>query len=423
MHLGSSLAAQLVDSRELLLKLFDDLDEAQLAAPKLPIVNLPVWELGHVGWFQERWTLRHLRGMAPLRADADALFDSAAIAHDTRWELPLPARDEVKRYVAEVLERVVEGLETRVPDERDAYFHRLALFHEDMHGEAFVYTRRTLGCAPPRARELVLPHEGSLAGDVEIPGRRFRLGTDPAAEPFVFDNEMQAHEVDVATFRMARAPVTNAQFAEFVDAGGYARDELWSDAGRAWKASVDARAPLHWSRATGGGWSWRHYDRFVPLREHAPVLHVSWFEAEAYCTFASRRLPSEAEWELAASIDERGVKRRYPWGDAPPDAERACLDLMTIEPRNVAACATGDSAHGLRQLVGNVWEWTSSDFRAYPGFVAGPYAEYSEPWFSGHKVLRGGCYATRSRLIRSTWRNFYTPDRRDVLAGFRTCPR
>jgi iron(II)-dependent oxidoreductase len=163
----------------------------------------------------------------------------------------------------------------------------------------------------------------------------------------------------------------------------------------------------------------RRYDSLQPLAPHEPVIHVCWYEAEAYCNWAGRRLPTEAEWELAAATP---AKRRFPWGDSPPDARRANLDARAGGPVDVAAHPEGDSAYGCRQMVGNVWEWTATDFAPYPGFVVDPYKEYSQPWFSSpHKVLRGGCWATRGRLLRNTWRNFYPPDRRDVLAGFRTC--
>jgi iron(II)-dependent oxidoreductase len=176
---------------------------------------------------------------------------------------------------------------------------------------------------------------------------------------------------------------------------------------------------VYWHPAAGGRWLVRHFADLSPLAAHQPVVHLCWFEAEAYCRWAGRRLPTEAEWELAAATPR---KRRFPWGEDPPDEERANLDGRAGGPVDVGCHPAGDSAAGCRQMIGNVWEWTASDFQPYPGFVTDPYKEYSEPWFaSPHKVLRGGCWATRGRLLRNTWRNFYPPDRRDVLAGFRTC--
>jgi iron(II)-dependent oxidoreductase len=233
--------------------------------------------------------------------------------------------------------------------------------------------------------------------------------------------------VTVAPFRIARAPVTQAEFAEFVEAGGYRRPELRCEAGREWLAKVEAEFPLYWSPRSGGGFWRRDFNRLVALEEHRPVLHVNWFEADAYCRFAGRRLPTEAEWEFAAACGHapRGKdtllpKRRFPWGDDPPSPERAHLDARFLGCAEVGAYPVGDSVFGCRQMIGNVWEWTASDFLPYPGFSADPYREYSEPWFGNHKVLRGGCFATRGRLLRNAWRNFYTPDRRDVWCGFRT---
>jgi iron(II)-dependent oxidoreductase len=192
---------------------------------------------------------------------------------------------------------------------------------------------------------------------------------------------------------------------------------------------VRAEHPLHWRIDAPGRWLRMRYDQLVPLADHQPILHVSWHEAQAYCAFANRRLPTEAEWEIAASCEPDGLggiaarKRLFPWGDESPTPEHAHLDLDSDGCCDVGAFSRGDSAFGCRQMIGNVWEWTSSSFEPYPGFVVDPYKEYSQPWFGTHKVLRGGCFATRSRLLRNTWRNFYTPDRRDVLAGFRTCAR
>jgi iron(II)-dependent oxidoreductase len=415
------LGDDLRDSRARTLELVLDLDPTRWLGPRLAIVNPIQWEIGHVAWFQERWVLRHARGEAPLLADGDALYDSARVHHDTRWDLPLPSRSATLRYMEEVLERSLAALAACAEDR--AYFHRLALFHEDMHGEALTYTRQTLAYPAPSfvAAPAVDPGTlggGPLPGDVEVPHGRYMLGALPD-EPFVFDNEKWAHPIDVAPFRIARAPVTNEEFAAFVDAGGYEDARWWSRAGDRWRIEHDAHHPVHWERAPGGGWRERRFETTAPLAPHRPVIHVSWFEAEAYCRWSGRRLPTEAEWELAASTPD---KRRFPWGDAPPSTLTANLDGRAGGPVDVGAFAAGDSAYGCRQMIGNVWEWTASDFAPYPGFVVDPYKEYSEPWFATpHKVLRGGCWATRGRLLRSTWRNFYPPGRRDVLAGFRTC--
>jgi iron(II)-dependent oxidoreductase len=402
----------------------------------LRIVNPPIWEIGHVAWFQEKWALRHLRGLVPSRPDADTLYDSAVVAHDTRWELPLPSRPETLALMQQILDRVCDRLYAEPLSDAGLYFHLLALFHEDMHDEAMAYTRQTLGYPRPR---LPAPPDaetdgetigsqggGPLPGDVVVPGGRFFLGAAPD-EGFVFDNEKWAHPVDVPPFRIARAAVTNAEFAAFVEAGGYRQERWWGEAGWRWRQQAEAEWPAYWQRGPEGGWRRRVFDQDVPLEPYLPVLHVNWYEAEAYCNWAGRRLPTEVEWEMAASAEPAGDggwrKRRFPWGEPPCTPAQANLDWRRAGCIEVGALPDGDSFFGCRQMIGNVWEWTASDFLPYPGFVADPYKEYSQPWFGNHKVLRGGCWATRSRLIRNTWRNFYTPDRRDVWAGLRTCAR
>ena len=426
---GDQVVEMMREARTRTNALIGDLSDAQLIGPRLDIVNPLLWEIGHVAWFQERWALRHLRGQEPLMEGGDALYDSAAVAHDTRWDLLLQNRAHTLSYMETVLNRVAELLAARECGGEEVYFHLLATFHEDMHDEAITYTRQTLGypaprLAGPRREDL---EGGFLDGDAEIPGGMFQLG---AAENsgFVFDNEKWAHEVQVKPFRIARAAVTNGAFAEFIEAGGYQRREYWSDRGWTWREATAAGCPVYWERRTGGRWFQRIFNQHAPLRESLPVIHVNWYEAEAYCYWANRRLPTEAEWEMAAAGEPKGSgheiaaeKRMFPWGNEPPSADRANLDWSRAGCIDVGALPAGDSAFGCRQMIGNVWEWTASDFLPYPGFVIDPYKEYSQPWFGSHKVLRGGCWTTRSRLIRNTWRNFYTPDRRDVWAGFRTC--
>ena len=494
------------DARERTCELVADLSDSQLMGPRLLTVNPLLWEIGHVAWFQEKWVLRvarpesskgvrnpkdrhalriHAQGVPPLpslRADADALYDSAAIPHDVRWDLPLPGREETLRYLTEVRDRAIEKLQGRQLTQEDIYFTLLSVFHEDMHTEAFTYTRQTLGYPAPRLQiadcrlqieksassnlqsaicNLQSHTEGPLPGDVLIPGGLFQMGA-ARDEPFVFDNEKWAHPVQVQPFAIAKAPVTQAEFAAFVTDGGYRQPRFWSEDGWSWRTQAGAEHPVYWQGQSSGSWLRRDFDRWVPLEAHRPVLHVNWHEAMAYCSWAGRRLPTEVEWEVAAAAEpqspaqrteDRGLriespdsildprssilnplqvaprKRRFPWGDSlthhsphtthhsPP----ANLDWQAMGCVDVADFAGGDSAFGCRQMIGNVWEWTASVFLPYPGFHADPYKEYSQPWFGTHKVLRGGCWASRSRLLRNTWRNFYLPERRDVWAGFRTC--
>ncbi len=373
-----------------------------------------------MAWFQEFWCLRQRDTGVPgesILHGADALYDSAKVAHDTRWTLPLPSLVATRSYLAEVLALVLRRLE-REPENADLhYFIQLAAFHEDMHAEAFHYTRQTLGYPDPMPARESTPDAALGSGDAGLPGGLFLLGATQA-DGFVFDNEKWAHEARIAPFKMARVAVTNAEYAAFVDAKGYLRRECWDAEGWAWRESSSLDAPRYWVRS-GSGWNARRFDRTVPLEGTHPVLHVNWHEAQAYCRFAGRRLPTEAEWEYAASLGETDTKRRYPWGDAPPAPHLANLEGSGTMP--VAACAEGRSASGCLQLLGNAWEWTASPFEPYPGFTVDPYKEYSEPWFGTHKVLRGGSFASSRRLLRNTWRNFYTPDRGDIFAGFRTC--
>lgn len=421
------------DAREHTLRLVSDLSDEQLSVPLMEVVNPFRWELGHVAFFYDVFLLRALGAERFLLDGAERLYDSFNVDHDDRWALALPSREQTLAYMRRVTQRVLARLEAGDPDTSESYLYMLAILHEDMHAEAFTYMRQTLEYARPQSAagaDRSRPAHGGcgpLPGDVEIPAATFHLGATRDA-PFVFDNEKWAHPVEVAPFRMARAPVTNAQFAQFVDDRGYLRPELWSHQGWRWRERNGVQHPYYWMR-DGTGWSRRHFDRLEALEPHAPVVHVNWYEAQAYCAWAHRRLPSEAEWELAASAeptpDGRGItarKRRYPWGDEPPTPERGNLDARCEGCVDVGAFAAGDSAFGCRQMLGNVWEWTAAAFYPFPGYVVdAPYREYSAPWFGYRKVLKGGAWATRSRLANNTYRNFFQPYRRDIFAGFRTC--
>jgi len=422
--------AWVVDARARALELVADLDDEQIMGPLLPTTNPLLWEIGHHAWFQSFWVLRHAAGQAPVREDEDALYDSIAIEHDIRWDLPLPSRGETLDYLRTVLDRVIALLRAEPSDEK--LYHALyATLHEDMHTEAITYTRQTLGyVAPvlaiaPEAERRPLDG-GSFAGDAQIPGGTFMLGAD-CDEPFVFDNEKWAHSVEVEPFAIGRAAVTQAEFLRFVEEDGYGRREFWREEGWQWRTETQAKHPVYWRRVDSG-WQRRHFDAWNKLEEHLPVIHINWHEAQAYCAWAGRRLPNEVEWQVAASAeptaDGKGLserRRRFPWGDTEPSPERANLDWQAMSCVEVGALPAGDSAFGCRQMLGNLWEWTEDAFLPFADFVADPYKDYSEPWFGTRKVMLGGCWATRSRLIRNNYRNFQTPDRRDIWVGFRTC--
>ena len=414
-------------------ELFSTLDDEQIWGPKLAVVNPARWELGHVAWFYELWILRNLYEAQPLIDRADELYNSADVLHGTRWDLLLPTKQQTIQFLEDVRRRSAQRLRSVQAGDKDAYFFRLSTYHSDMHTEALTYTRQTLAypepqMAVPQANPAILtPEPGFEPHDVAVPGGTFLLGATRDL-PFVFDNEKWAHPVEVRPFRMAATAVTYGEFRDFVDDGGYQRRELWTDAGWDWRINAEVEQPTYWQRGEDGQWMLRRYDQVVPLPEWNAIIHANWYEAMAYCAWAGRRLPTEAEWEMAASTeptpDGHGItskKRLYPWGDELPAVERANLDWAARGTIDVRALPAGDSAFGVRQLVGNVWEWTSTVFAPYPGFEIDPYKEYSAPWFGDHMVLRGGCWSTRSRLIRNSWRNFYKPDRRDVMCGFRTC--
>ncbi len=421
------------DARTRTIDLVADLTDRQLRTEKLEIVNPLDWEIGHAAHFAELFVLRAKHGRPSRLPEADALFDSIAIEHAVRWSLPLPDRSRLYTYLHEVRDDLLEFVASAKVsglDPEAGYRCLLAVFHEDMHTEAFTYTRQTMGYPPPELESvagMLAQGGGPLPGDAVVPGGRFRLGAEPDAG-FVFDNEAWAHEVTVEPFQIALAAVTQEEFARFVNDGGYEDRRHWSEDGWSWRESTGAMAPLYWRRRAGDGWERRDFDRWVPLEPHRAMIHVCWYEADAFARYQGRRLPTELEWEVAAAAkptaDGRALaqtKRPYPWGSDPPTPERINMDWAAMGALDVGALSGSASAFGCRQMLGNVWEWTADTFAPYPGFEPGPYREYSAPLFGSTKVLRGGAWPTRSRLIRNTWRNYYEPHRRDVWAGLRTC--
>ncbi|UUZ67470.1 SUMF1/EgtB/PvdO family nonheme iron enzyme [Polaromonas sp. P2-4] len=398
------LSLALMDARNHTLHLFGQYQKAlegvNFAVPQLDTLNPPLWELGHVGWFQEWWIGRNMQralGMrcapdhtrlASIEPNADAWWDSSQVPHDTRWALALPDVASCRAYLLDTLESTLDLLE-KAGDEDDAlYFYRLCLFHEDMHGEAFAYTAQTLGL--PLDKHLVVaftPASLAVQGPMLIPATVWQMGSAAdAGAGFTFDNERAAHAISVPEFEIDAQPVTWAQFVEFVDDGGYDRQELWHPNGWQWLqrlAAGEGRRGLRYVDQIGVASGAVMQTRFGQPRRMAgnqPAMHMSWWEADAWCRWAGRRLPAEVEWEVAAHT---AARRGFRWGD--------------------------------------VWEWMGTTFRPYPGFVPDPYREYSEPWFGSHKVLRGASFATRARMKNPKYRNFYLPERDDIFCGFRSC--
>jgi iron(II)-dependent oxidoreductase len=411
---AAELADALRDARQYTQSTYAHLSEADLAFPRLAIVNPPRWEIGHIGWFQEFWCRRYTPGdprgtrVESRIPAADSWWNSSEVPHATRWSLPLPGWNDLHSYLDATLRDTLDALARSRDGER--YFFELALYHEDMHVEALLMTLQTLGLPAP-ARPAVAVQSVGIAGtgtavDVPLAGGEFLLGAQPGEERnrFVFDNEKWGHPVELAPFAMASRCVTNAEFAEFVADRGYTRPALWTLEGNAWRTQSGAAHPVYW-RAADGGWLQRRFADWVPLAPDEPVIHVNAHEAQSYCTWAGRRLPTEAEWEFAARTTRRTGSLDH-------------LDHAATAPVAAGRRAAGDT---FAQLFGNVWEWTASTFGPFPGFRPDPYADYSAPWFGDHRVVRGGSFATRARLVHAGFRNFYRPERSDLFVGFRTC--
>jgi gamma-glutamyl hercynylcysteine S-oxide synthase len=389
---AAALDAALDVQRAHTLGLFDALRTAlgeAMDVRYLETINPPRWELGHVAWFEEFWLGRNperLRGAAArpdapraasLLRHADALYDSSKVAHPTRWHLDLPGAARTKTCAAQVRERTRALLHTSRGDDAALYFFRLVLAHEAMHHEAGAMIAQALGLPVADALPVAAPRAQGEAGEIAVAGRVLDVGADDDTG-FAFDNELGAHAVGVADFRIDRTPVTWRAFLPFIEAGGYDDARLWSDAGWAWRQrSLAGARPLHLRRGDDGAWQRAAFGRWQPLDAAEPALHLAAHEAQAWCRWAGRRLPTEHEWTLAAGHPD------FAWGE--------------------------------------VWEWTSSPFAPFPGFAPHPYRDYSAPWFDGRPVLKGGSFATAPFMKHKRYRNYFQSERNDVFAGFRSC--
>ncbi|MBR8740656.1 ergothioneine biosynthesis protein EgtB [Nocardiopsis sp. MG754419] len=415
------------------------LDESDLLAQHSPLMSPLVWDLAHIGNYEEQWLLRAAGGRAALRPDIDGLYDAFENARADRVALPLLRPDEARAYNARVRREVLDTLEGADlsarptvpaqggPAERsllDAGFvFHMVIQHEHMHDETMLATHQLRQGAPVLLEEAPAPETTGppVPAEVAVPAGPFTLGTDD--DPWSFDNERPGRTVDLPAYLIDTFPVTNAAYREFVDDGGYRDPRWWSTAGWEWKSARKAVAPAFWS-AENGHWTRRRFGRREVVPPDEPVQHVSFHEAEAYARWAGKRLPTEAEWEKAARYDPAtGRSHRFPWGDAEPEAHHANLGQRRLAPDPVGTHPGGASPLGVQQLIGDVWEWTSTTFHGYPGFHAFPYREYSEVFFDdGYKVLRGGSWATHPTAVRSTFRNWDHPIRRQIFSGFR-CAR
>jgi iron(II)-dependent oxidoreductase len=405
--------------------LTDAVDDADLTAQHSRLMSPLVWDLAHIGNQEELWLLRDVGGQEPILPETvDQLYDAFQHPRFERPTLPLLDPAESRRYVREVRARV-EGLVERAPLEGRRLLERGFAFgmivqHEQQHDETMLATHQLrrgepVLSAPPPPRPAGRPGPR----EVLVPGGAFTMGT--STEAWALDNERPAHVVDVPAFHLDTALVTNGEYRAFVEAGGYDDPRWWHPAGWDHVRQAGLRAPAFW-QPEGTGWLRRRFGHVEPVPADEPVVHVCWYEADAYARWAGRRLPTEAEWEKAARLDPvSGRSRRFPWGDEDPAATHANLGQRHLQPAPAGAFPAGASPLGVHQLVGDVWEWTGSDFAGYPGFAPWPYREYSEVFFGpDYKVLRGGSFATDAAACRGTFRNWDYPIRRQIFAGFRT---
>ncbi|MGZ6840041.1 MAG: ergothioneine biosynthesis protein EgtB [Frankiaceae bacterium] len=411
---------------------YTDLDDADLVRQHSPLMSPLVWDLAHVANYEELWLLRAVAGVEPTLPDIDDLYDAFKHPRRSRPTLPLLGPAEARAYAARVRGRVLDVLDrvdvAESPDTHgnpgpplldDGFVYGMVVQHEHQHDETMLATHQ-LRVGPPVIDEgaQLPPSRTPARAEVLVPGGECTLGT--STDPWAYDNERPAHRALLPSFWLDVLPVSNAAHIAFIEAGGYGDERLWSPPGWVWRCKEALVAPQFWRR-DGGTWVRTRFGRDEPVPLDEPVQHVCWYEAEAHARWAGKRLPTEAEWEKACSWDPTARRaRRYPWGDDEPTPERANVSHRACRPAPLGAYPAGASACGAEQMVGDVWEWTSSDFAGYPGFRSFPYREYSEVFFgTENKVLRGGSWATHPRAIRATFRNWDYPIRRQIFAGFR----
>jgi len=436
LHVGRALTpleieSLLSEARARTALLVHGLSDDDLRRQHDPLMSPIVWDLGHIAHYEEVWLLEKL-GEAHLRGEGlRGIYNPFDHPRAARAALSLPGGAEARAYLAAVRRAVLERIAEPVADSGsgllcEGFVFRMVLQHEYQHNETILqtlqlkkgtpYTPPALAASPSPSPQA--PPDGAM---VRFGGGEVVLGTDDRST--AYDNERPAHLVRVEPFEIDVHPVTNEAYLAFVKDGGYDARQMWSDAGWAWRQEAGLEAPLFWERDRGA-WMDRRMDRREPLDPLAPVCHICYWEAEAYATWAGKRLPTEMEWETAASWDPSSrTKRRYPWGDEAPDPSRANLDAQVFGTTRIGCYPRGVSPLGCWDMLGNVWEWTATRFGAYPGYRTFPYPEYSEIFFGDeYRVLRGGSWATRRGAVRNTFRNWDYPIRRQIFSGVR-CAR
>jgi iron(II)-dependent oxidoreductase len=417
-----TLARELTTARERTLRLVE-FDDAELHRQYDPLMSPLVWDLAHIGQQEELWLLRDGNPNRPglLPPGVDRLYDAFVHSRAGRVDLPLLPPSDARAYCATVRDKALDTLDA-LRDDTQAFNFGLVISHENQHDETMLQALN-LRCGPPllgTGASLPTGRPGLAGTSVPVPGGPFPLGVDAAIEPHSLDNERPGHLVDVPAFRIGRVPVTNAEWRQFIDDGGYRQPRWWSDRGWTHRQEAALTAPRFWNRGDLEGTRTRfgHVEEIPP---DEPVQHVTFFEAEAYAAWAGARLPTEVEWEKACAWDPvAGTRRRFPWGASEPTEYLANLGGDALRPAPVGAYPAGASAYGVEQMLGDVWEWTTSPLRPWPGFTPMIYERYSQPFFDGdYKVLRGGSWAVAPNILRPSFRNWDHPIRRQIFSGVR----
>jgi iron(II)-dependent oxidoreductase len=397
-----------------------DFDDAELHRQYDPLMSPLVWDLAHIGWQEELWLLRGNNPDRPglLEPQVERCYDAFVNSRASRVDLPLLPPSDARKYCNTVRNKVFDTLDNLDNDDTGFNFG-LVISHENQHDETMLQALNLRTGSPLLDRGSALPPgRAGVAGEsVLVPAGEFVLGVDAVTEPHSLDNERNAHVVDVPAFRIGRVPVTNGEWRQFIDDGGYQQQRWWSDRGWTHRQEAALTAPQFWNQ-DGTRTRFGHVEE-VPADE--PVQHITYFEAEAYAAWAGARLPTEEEWEKAAAWDPAtGKRRRFPWGASEPTEHLANLGGDALRPAPVGAYPASASAYGAEQMLGDVWEWTSSPLRPWPGFTPMLYEQYSQPFFDGdYKVLRGGSWAVASSILRPSFRNWDHPIRRQIFSGVR----
>jgi iron(II)-dependent oxidoreductase len=410
----------LLEARERTLALVASVSDENLERVHSTLMSPLVWDLGHIAAFEDLWLVHRFGGEPLLREDLADVYDAFETPRAGRGELPFLRPVQARDYLQRVRRRALDVLDRRGLG--DGLIAELVLRHEQQHCETMLQTLQLAQLTdyePPQRRPAPPDPRPAFTGleFVEIPAGECLIGA--RAGTFSYDNERPQHRTDVREYLIGRTPITNATYLTFVEGGGYERREWWSDEGWAWKENYDITRPGSWTAGLDAEW---RLGRLEPLHPDRPVVHISWFEADAFARAHGARLPTEIEWEKAATWDqETGTASRYPWGEEPAvPGVHANLDHLSCGPEAAGAYTAGASPSGCLGMLGDVWEWTASTFNGYPGFTAHPYREYSEVFFGEeYRVLRGGSWATRARVAAPSFRNWDLPQRRQIFAGVR----